>query len=980
MRENNIDNKLIIKEKNQMFFDRSMNFKKTKGNIEALVLELPIATILYNLNKRVEIWNHCAEKLFGWNANEVIGEPSPIVQAEKQEEFNRFFQLAIEGELTIDREIIRQRKDGSLVDVCLSTAPYYDSEGYLSGYLATYQDISDRKKKDQEIKDIKFALEQCSIVSVTDVNGSITYVNDMFCDIYQFTREEVIGQNQRIINSGLHSKEFFQELWSSIQSGVIWRGEVRNKAKDGKIYWMDSTIIPFMNEDGEPQQYIAIRKDITERKKIGEEVIKKQEQLRLSEERFRSLVQYSYDGITIIDENAMMTYLSPSIKKFGYKIEDLLGGCLFDFLHPEDQLFAKSDFIEALNNPGQQKAFEYQYMHKDGSWWDCEGIYTNLLHDPSVNGIVINYRDITENKNAKQRIENLASYDVLTGLPNKKLFKKELIDELEKARVKNTQFSVMHVDIDRFKNINDTLGNDIGDQLLIEIVNRLKNTTATVGFLARIVGDEFIILLKNTDFELVGKLALDLITLFEKPFFINTHEIYITISIGISIYPFSGNSVNGLMKNAATALEDAKHQGKNNFQFYKPTMDVHSFKTFTLQNDLRKAMKNGEFILHYQPQVDIKTKKIVGVEALIRWKHPEWGIVSPNKFIPFAEETGLIDSIGEWVLDNACRQNKKWQEIGLPPITMSVNISPRQFIQQNLFEKIKDILEKTELDPHYLMIELTENALIEEETIVLSTISKLKKLGIKIAIDDFGTGYSSLIYLNKFKFDCLKIDRSFIKDLTVDVDCKKITSAIINLGKDLNMTIVAEGVETLEQFTVVQELNCDHIQGYYFSKPVGCEDFQKLLGTGVCEHKEDDTVVVVENRRQFFRIEPNHPFCSYMTIVKLSGKNVSLGNTKILVQNISGCGLSFITNIKLPVRPDMVICIQTKLLGRNFDLLGSVLWSSQTEDDYYQYGMKFNLNEFEQSNLIKILNQLQVEERKQFFNTNVGGLQPTDSP
>ncbi|MCT8137659.1 EAL domain-containing protein [Anaerobacillus sp. CMMVII] len=930
-----------------------------KQQIKMLVHGLPIATIILNLDKKIEIWNEGAEQLFGWKALEVVGKTLPFLK--DGDEFHSFFELTTKGKSISNREITRQRKDGSYVDLWISTTPYYNSEGVICGYVALYQDITDRKKSEQDIRDIKYALDQSAIVSVTDANGKISYVNDKFCEKYQYPREEMLGQDHRIINSRYHSSQFFQELWGSVAKGEIWRGEIRNKAKDGTISWMDATIIPFLNEKGVPYQYIAIRSDITERKKIEEEMIYKQEQIRLGEERLYSLVQHSNDLITIVDQNGIITYQSPSVEKLGYKIEDLLGKYVFDLIHQEDKPFVKNDFLSALTNVEGQTAFECRIKHCNGSWRHCSGTYTNFLNEPSINGIVINYRDITETKDALQTIEKMSYHDFLTGLPNKKFFEMKFNEALEEARVHNTQLALIHLDVDRFNSINETLGNEIGDQLLCEIANRLKFTTEKNGLLSRNVGDEFFIIVPQiSDFQVISTLANSIIVSFDSPFLINTHEIYLTTSIGISIYPFTGDTVVGLSKNAAIALQEAKKRGKNNFQFYSSTMNLHSYKTFTLQNDLRRALSSQQFMLEYQPQVDVKTEKIIGAEALIRWNHPQWGKVPPHEFIAIAEETGLIVPIGEWVLETACFQNKKWQELGLPPITVSVNISPQQFMQENLFEKIKAILEKSKLDPKYLMIELTETSLVRDETAVFSTVTKLKNLGIKIAIDDFGTGYSSLNYLKKFKFNCLKIDKSFIKDLTEDLESKEITSTIIKLGKVLKMAIVAEGVETSEQLSCVQALDCDYVQGYYFYKPVPSKELEQLLSNGNKKTIAYTAPEVVQNnRRKFYRIEFKHRLRADMTIVNLGGKNVTLGTTKVLIENISGGGLRFFTNVRLPVRSDLILNFKLKLNNQSIDLLGSLVWTKEVDNELHQYGLEFSLPKNKQSQLISLLDTVQ---------------------
>lgn len=469
----------------------------------------------------------------------------------------------------------------------------------------------------------------------------------------------------------------------------------------------------------------------------------------------------------------------------------------------------------------------------------------NLVSILDANGIIPFQSQCLEKKDYKTMdvFNKLALYDHLTGLPNKNMFKIKIEEELERAKSNKQNLALMHLDIDRFKQINELLGIDVGDKLLVQISKRINIVIGKSGFAARKFGDEFFIIQKSVNEEGIDKLAIDVINIFDYPFFCNTEEVYLTASMGISVFPNAGETSTSLIKNAAAALQVAKQNGNNNYQYYTSKVNLRSYKSFMLQNDLRRALKNKEFFLHFQPLVDLKTSRIIGTETLIRWNHPEWGIVSPTEFIPIAEETGLIVPIGDWVMEAACLQNKKWIESGMPPITLSINISPFQFNDPNLYNKIKSIIEKVNIDPSYLMVEITENSLIREEANVLATVNKLKKLGVRIAIDDFGTGYSSLAYLKKFKFDCLKIDKSFIHELSVDVISKEIASAIIKLGKKLSMNIVAEGIETIEQYKIVKDLCCDYVQGYYLYRPITSEDFQRLLAKDKIDYEENNESV-----------------------------------------------------------------------------------------------------------------------------------------
>lgn len=688
-----------------------------------------------------------------------------------------------------------------------------------------------------ELRNLKFALDQAATVSITDINGRIIYVNDKFCEVTGYCREELLNKTHRIVKSGYHPEHYYQKMWATILSGSTWKGEVLNHKKDGSNWWADVTITPFLNDNNEPYQFIAIRSDITERKNMEEVIRQKTEELQLSEARFRSLVQHSHEMISILDKNGTILYSNFSTENIsGYSSDELIEKNIFDFIHPADFKEATKGYQELLLKPGETLKSVYRLKHANGSWRYYELIFTNLIHEKSIQGITGNIRDITESKKAANQIHHMAYFDHLTSLPNRRFFEKQLTEELIQAKQANLSLSVMFLDLDGFKYINDSLGHETGDKLLKAVgirLNKAKADNKTMVF--RIGGDEFTIISSDiADLAQVNQNSQQILELFKQPFLIDSYELFITTSIGVSIFPQNGNSVQELVKNADSAMYQAKEKGKNNYQVHSSTLKISNDKKFMLQNDLRKAIERDEFSLHYQPIIDLSTNKLIGAEALIRWNHPLWGIISPTEFIPLAEQRGLIGQIDEWVLNNACKQTKVWQDLGLPPIKISVNFSPMQFSHANIVEIVDKVLAQTGLEPTWLEIEITETTLLKNEALVFEKIEKLKSKGISIAIDDFGTGYASLSYLRKFNVNTLKIDKIFIKDLWLNSNSKEIVSAIIQLAKKMNITTVAEGVETLEQLAILSKNNCDIVQGFLFSKPLSRGKFEELLKEGFC--------------------------------------------------------------------------------------------------------------------------------------------------
>jgi diguanylate cyclase (GGDEF)-like protein len=535
-----------------------------------------------------------------------------------------------------------------------------------------------------------------------------------------------------------------------------------------------------------------------------------------SEARFRSIFEHAGAGMCTFTPEGAFIQTNPSFSNFvGYSAEHLQKKSILDIIHPEDA----ESLLDLLKDAGNGKLRPPDTDRKG-----------------DLNYAISLVQDITGRKKAEQalqsnekRLQYLSHHDPLTQLPNRALFYEYLQRVMVESRRRKKMAAVIFMDLDHFKKVNDTLGHETGDLLLRAVSKKLLKTIRESDMVARLGGDEFVAILENlSDAETVRMIAERILRAMSRSFRIMGHELFISTSLGISLFPANGEDVQSLLRAADLANYQAKASGRENYKFYSPDMDLRFESKYFLERDLRQALGQKQFQLHYQPQMDIQAGRMAGAEALLRWEHPKLGMVSPAEFIPLAEESGLITAIGEWVLQTACAQSVRWLKDGFPPITIAVNISPRQFLEHDFIEKVERIIQKTGIDPNLLELEITEGMIMENLESAIILMEKLTGIGVKIAIDDFGTGYSSLRYLKNFPVSKLKIDRSFICDIIHSPGDVAIVSSIISLAENMDIKVVAEGVENQEQVNLLRDKECFLIQGFFFSQPLSVEDFSKL--------------------------------------------------------------------------------------------------------------------------------------------------------
>ncbi|HXA48549.1 MAG TPA: EAL domain-containing protein, partial [Burkholderiaceae bacterium] len=694
--------------------------------------------------------------------------------------------------------------------------------------LVMGQEVTSALRSQEELRQFRMALD-----SSIDAVYLIDYAQLRFIDANETALTTLGYSRDELGRMGPHdlkpddgelrriNRRFDKVVRSDSKTGII---RTTHQRKDGTRLPVEVYLRAFQSEGR--QLLVAVARDITDR-------LKTEADLRKSEQRFRVAFNQAAVGLAHVSPDGGWLMANQKLCEIvGYTQEEILHLNYKELTHPEDLPvdleLGRRMFAREIHEAAREK----RYLHKDGHYiW--VNLTSSLVRDengePRYYSTVV--EDISRRKQMEGELLHMANHDVLTSLPNRTLLLDRLSQAIAFANRSGDQVAILLIDLDRFKNINDSLGHDVGDKLITGIARKLLSQIREVDTLARLGGDEFVILLADVAHEdAVAMLAQQVLESLSQPMTIQGHELYPAGSIGISIFPKDGIDSQTLIKNADTAMYRAKDAGRNNFQFYAHAMNARALDRLKLEGGLRNALLRDEFTLHYQPQMDIASGAVVGVEALLRWHPPGKDMIYPIDFIPIAEETGLIVAIGEWVLRTACAQHAAWEKAAIfPHIRMSVNLSARQFKQQDIVKMVARALQETGCDPTCLELEITESIVMENPEVAAATLQRLSDMGVYLSIDDFGTGYSSLTYLKRFPIHTLKIDRSFVRDITTDADDAAIAKAVIALAHSMKLKVIAEGVETAEQLEFLREQRCDEMQGYYLSRPLPANQLESLL-------------------------------------------------------------------------------------------------------------------------------------------------------
>ena len=822
------------------------------------IFENATVGILFTHNRRLMQANRLCAEMFGYTLDEFVGQPALILYADQE----GYSVLGREAGPVLSRgesfraETQLKRKDGSRL-WCRVSAKAVDPEQPRDGTLWIIEDIAEDRRiidaLEDRTRELSAIFDTASIGIALLRNRVFIRCNRRFEELFDQAAGSLIGQStRRLFGSDEEFERTGQRAYAEIGAGAVHHREQFHRRRDGKASWLrisGSALDPAQPHEGS----VWLAEDITATREAEERA-----QQAFDEQQM--IFDNAAVGILFSRDRVVQSCNRKLAEIFGYRPEDLAGRSTRVFYLSEGDYQRHGAEIVPIVTAGETYIGETRVRHRDGhAFWvratgrrvasqtgsvDMTWIFEDVTERHQAEEALLRAREeleqrvvertaelasantqlqgeVFERMQAEQRIWHVAHHDSLTGLPNRTLLHDRLQQALAQAQRGRHRVAVLFLDLDRFKSVNDTLGHAIGDELLKHVAERLRSAVRAVDTVSRLGGDEFVIVLHEMSSpDDVVQVAEKILGALAPPVIIEGHSLRATPSIGISMFPDDGDEVITLMKSADTAMYQAKAAGRNNFQFFARKMNEQATHFFTLENRLRKAIESGDLVLHYQPLIDWPRRALCGMEALARWNDPEQGLIEPAEFIPIAEETGLIVPIGEWVLDAALRQNHAWQREGRPMLPISVNLSARQFRQKDLVDNLRRILADTGQPARLLELEITETTLMQDIDETRSRLQEISAMGVQLVIDDFGTGYSSLSYLKRFPVHKLKIDQSFVRDLTFDADDAAIVTAIIGLAKSLELETLAEGVETREQLDVLLGLGCERFQGFLFSRPL----------------------------------------------------------------------------------------------------------------------------------------------------------------
>jgi diguanylate cyclase (GGDEF)-like protein/PAS domain S-box-containing protein len=774
-------------------------------------------------NNKTTFVNQRMADMLGYAPAEMVGKPVlEFMEPDVQAAFvaNRDQRRARQPE----HEFRFKRKDGSELWVLLESSPDLDPEGRYLGSLAMLTDVTERRRGQEALRRLAgMVATSTDAIMAVDLDGSILNWNSGAERMYGYSAEEIIGRSILTITPDAKADELTTILDRARRREPIEQVETLRKRKDGTLVEVSISFSTLADVDGTVIATTGIHRDISTAKRAAEA-------LRASEERYRRIVETAYEGIWVIDAQNITTFVNPRMAEMlGWKVEEMVGRSVLDFLDPDARATFNANSADRLEGNSRQR--EVRYKRKDGTdCWTLNSIRPNFDEAGHYESSLAMVMDITERRGIQKALEYQALHDALTGLPNRLLLATRLAEALTSARGAHQQVGVLILDLDHFKEVNETFGLQAGDRLLEQVGPRLQSEIAAEGLVARLSGDEFAVLLTNTDPTATGDTAACLLEALERPFEVEGQHLDVAASIGIAIFPDDGDDVGTLMRHADIALFVAK-QARGAYVRFASEHEKQGASRLTLMAELRQALRDDDqLFLQFQPLVSLRDRSLAGVEALVRWQHPQRGLVPPMDFVPFAEKTGLVQPLTKWVLASALKQSAAWHRGG-HAIPVSVNISMRDLVDPGFPKLVSKLLRDARAEPSWVRLEITESVIMSKPEQAINTLSQLRKLGIRLAVDDFGTGYSSLAYLDRLPVDEIKIDKSFVSAMAAAVSRTNIVRASIDLGHSLRLESVAEGVEDARTWEVLAALGCDMAQGYFISPPLPADEVLPWLAS-----------------------------------------------------------------------------------------------------------------------------------------------------
>jgi len=794
---------------------------------------LPYAIQLIDLEGQITYCNAALIDLLGYSAQELMGRRVWDFQTQNAPcASGLFFSDTSRDQPRPSPCLLRfEHKAGDPLDIQLQWVPQKDAEGKPIGFLLMLTDITPRLALEHRFqfytRILQNVADALSVFRASD--GIVIYANPKFVAMFGYVADEIVGAQiaQVFAHAHQNTAERMEPLFAGFDYQQPWIGEQQNTKKDGTSFWTRALVSSFEHDD-EGTVCVAVFEDITAKKA---EETKRQ----LSERKYRDLFENSRDAILIIENEKFVECNQATLDMLGYHDKE-------EFLQQHPSKLSplkqpdgrgseeKADEMMKIALEKGSNRFEWDHVRANGEVFPVEVLLTPLVTENGTQVIHTVWRDITVQKQQRQRIYHQANYDSLTDLPNRLMAMDRLEQALKESQRHQHKMAVFFLDLDNFKKVNDTLGHDWGDKVLLEASRRLKRVVRSADTVGRLGGDEFIILLTDLANALdASVVANHLLDQFRYPFTIDGRELVLTTSIGIACYPDDGTNASDLLRRADTAMYHSKEQGRNNFHFFTEQMNRDVSRRLLLEEKMHGALTRGEFSLRFQPLIDLSSLQVIGAEALLRWENATLGHISPDEFIPVSEQTGHIVQIGEFVLREALQKLAHWQHALKRPLRIAINISPRQFRDPTLLQKISNEIATAKVDSSCLELEITEGVLMSGLENIKEALSKLHAMGVNIAMDDFGTGYSSMSYLRNYPFDTLKIDRSFVRDIIEDQADRELVSATVALAHGLGLKVVAEGIENIQQLNFLKQLGCDYGQGYFFSRPITATEFQHYL-------------------------------------------------------------------------------------------------------------------------------------------------------